>query len=389
MKNITALLITVSALTLTACTKEDAETTVAPLSLNSSQIIVEKYETDDKAWHKLQDELREQAKTREEYTALKNEKLGDHPDINPALEASLNIAEQSPESADGFAALKFIAEQTRGMDDRAQWLDKAFPYLTAHHLTKPEMLDLQYKLTRSYYNDATGFEAFMQALATQNPDPIIQANTWYNLASIQYKYLNGPSVSDTQRTKNTASTLSHLDKARNTQNYSQIDIYSPRRKARGLDPKKLSEIIDPLAFAVEYLSIGSQIPNVKMKNMSGQDDQILNYRDKIVLLDFWGTWCGPCIASIPELVDMKNQYGGDFEILSFAYDEKLSDVTEFQEDTDMPWAHWFVGKGKDTFIKDWYISAFPTYILIDKKGEIQLITNEMTSEFKIKIEELL
>ena len=388
MKNITALLLTVSALTLTACTNEQVESDDV-FSLIAEKTIVTKYETEDKAWHTLQDELREQAESREEYDALAKEKLGEHPDIEPAIKATHKIVEHNPDSDEGFAALEFLIEQTRGMDTCAKWQDKALVYLKKYHLKKPEMLDLQYKLTSAYQGDLKEYDGFMRALAENSSDPIVQANTWYSLTRAHYRFLNVPALSTELRAMKKAKTLAYVENARNVEGYSEIDIYDPRRIARKLDPKLLSKIIDPLAFAVQNLSVGSQIPNVKMKDIHGIDDQISNYRGKIVLLDFWGTWCGPCIASIPELVDMKKQYSGDFEILSFAVDEKLSDVTEFQKDTDMPWAHWFVGTGKDTFIRDWSISAFPTYMLIDKNGQIQLVTNEMTGAFKEKIEELL
>ncbi len=353
------------------------------------QSVVDLYVSQDTAWHKIEDVVSQKANNKEEYETMMAAQAGPHPDIKPALAANMKIVKQDPKSDSAFAALTFMIEQTSGAPDGAKWVSRALPYLQKYHLARPEMLDLGYKLYRAYENDIPEYEAFMQALASQHPDPNAQANMWYYLARTHYYFLNGPDLNAQEREQRKESALRYLGKIIGNKSFAKLDVYNPRDKAKGREPKKLSVKSESLIFAIKHLSIGSEIPNVEMKDLQGVDDQILNYRGKVVLIDFWATWCGPCIASIPALVDMKKSYGSDgFEILSLSVDLTVEDVLEYREDVDMPWAHWFIGR-KGKLLQDWNISAFPTYMLIDRDGNIKLITNEITDGFQDVIKELL
>ncbi len=351
--------------------------------------VIEKYKTDDKAWHKIQDKIGPDAKNKEEYDKMMAEQAGPHPDIKPALEASLQIVKADPKSDKAFKSLRMMIEQTRGMAEGAAWVGKALPYLQEYHSDRPEMLSIGYDLYRANNNDIPGYTDFMDTLASKSADANVSANIYFLLARTEYSIQNSPSMTAKQRGEKKASALGYLENIQNNPKFADVEYYNPRGKSRGRPAIPLAKKAANLLFAVQNMSIGATVPNVQHVNLADAKDQIENYRGKVLLIDFWATWCGPCVRSIPHLVDLKKKYDADkFEVLSISVDDEIQDVKDFQEDTDMPWAHWFTGP-KHEMVNQWNIAAFPTYILVDKEGVIQLITNGISPTFEKKMDALV
>lgn len=97
-------------------------------------------------------------------------------------------------------------------------------------------------------------------------------------------------------------------------------------------------------------------------------------RGKYVLIDFWGTWCQPCIASIPDLKKMRDAFStNDLEIISLAADNNLEKVKAFVKQRSMNWIHLqqaLNSKELDDLTILFNVNTFPTTILIDKNGLI-------------------
>lgn len=97
-------------------------------------------------------------------------------------------------------------------------------------------------------------------------------------------------------------------------------------------------------------------------------------KGKYVLIDFWGTWCGPCIASIPDIKKIRDTFSeNDLEIISVAADNNLEKVKMFIKERGMNWTHLQqekISKNKEDLTSIFNVFAFPTTILIDEKGLI-------------------
>ena len=65
-----------------------------------------------------------------------------------------------------------------------------------------------------------------------------------------------------------------------------------------------------------------------MKDLEGKDVSLAGYKGKVVLLNFWATWCGPCRAEIPGLIDLQNKYKEQLQIIGMDIDDSLLNVSE-------------------------------------------------------------
>ena len=127
--------------------------------------------------------------------------------------------------------------------------------------------------------------------------------------------------------------------------------------------------------------VGAVAPDFEYKTIKGKVGKLSELRGNYVLLDFWGTWCGPCVGEIPNLKKAYASYHKEgFEILSISNDnfdeQKLeSYVTE----KEMSWNH--VLEGQSGLIQKTYkIMSYPSLFLIDPDGKVVNISQDLRGE---------
>jgi thiol-disulfide isomerase/thioredoxin len=111
-------------------------------------------------------------------------------------------------------------------------------------------------------------------------------------------------------------------------------------------------------------------PAWTLTDMNGQTLRLSDFAGKVVMLDFWATWCGPCVSEIPDLIAMQNEYGPDgFVIIGVSTDQNgFADVTPFVAANGVNYIStlWTAQIERDYGP----ISAIPTTFVIDRQGMI-------------------
>lgn len=108
-----------------------------------------------------------------------------------------------------------------------------------------------------------------------------------------------------------------------------------------------------------------------LKDLEGNDIQLSKLNGKVVMLDFWGTWCGPCVQELPHLVKLYEKYKDNPDVVFFGIDinEKPPVIKKFMEEKKYSF-NVLIGESASVQ-KDYDVTAVPTKFLIDRQGRVQ------------------
>ena len=113
--------------------------------------------------------------------------------------------------------------------------------------------------------------------------------------------------------------------------------------------------------------------DLKFQAVDGAQIDLAKLRGKVVLVEFWATWCGPCRMEVPNVVATYNQlHKHGFEIVGVSLDQNKDQLVNFTKQVGMTWPQYFDGKGWGNEVSSRYgINSIPTSWLVDKKGRVR------------------
>jgi thiol-disulfide isomerase/thioredoxin len=109
-------------------------------------------------------------------------------------------------------------------------------------------------------------------------------------------------------------------------------------------------------------------PDFKLTSLDGKPITLAALQGKVVLLNFWATWCGPCRAEIPDLVALQERYKGRLQIIGLNVDDEEADIQQYVQETGINYP--VAMTSNDVRIQFGGIPALPTSFVLDTEGRV-------------------
>ena len=157
------------------------------------------------------------------------------------------------------------------------------------------------------------------------------------------------------------------------------------------DYKTYGEVATHGLYELKNLNVGDVAPEISGEDLDGVAFNLSDYRGKVVLLDFWGHWCPPCRRMYPHERKFVQELSGlPFALIGVNSDRDIETAREAVLDDPLPWRNFWNGPlGRSGPIsKQWNISAWPTFYLIDGKGVIRY-KGVLGDDIRVAIETLM
>jgi peroxiredoxin len=138
-------------------------------------------------------------------------------------------------------------------------------------------------------------------------------------------------------------------------------------------------VLDGPRFAVRALSIGKTAPDVSGKDLDGNEFHLSDYRGKVVVLTFWGQWCGICRTEFPyERLLLELHKNWPFAIVGVNSDRSLDIAKQAVSDNRLAYRSWWDGCDVDDptggpIASAWQVTGWPTVYVLDTHGVIQYV----------------
>jgi thiol-disulfide isomerase/thioredoxin len=126
-----------------------------------------------------------------------------------------------------------------------------------------------------------------------------------------------------------------------------------------------------LEGVVRRLTVVGKEMEVEGTLVTGEEFDWSKYRGKVVLVDFWATWCGPCVGEVPNMIENYRLYHDKgFEIVGISLDRSRDALEKFIEDREIPWTILYSDDGPSPTVDYYGVLGIPTMMLVDTEGKV-------------------
>jgi thiol-disulfide isomerase/thioredoxin len=146
-----------------------------------------------------------------------------------------------------------------------------------------------------------------------------------------------------------------------------------RIEARLADKKTLGQVAEARLDEVFNLAVGKPAPEIDGEDVEGKPLKLSNYKGKVVMLVFWGSWCGPCMAQVPRERELAEQYRTrPFTVLGVDCGDTRELAHMTMEKAKITWPNWYDGERTGGRIASLYhVRGYPSIFLLDAEGIIR------------------
>ena len=123
--------------------------------------------------------------------------------------------------------------------------------------------------------------------------------------------------------------------------------------------------------AAGTLAVGRDAPlQFTLKDTNGVDVQLASFKGKVILINFWATWCGPCRVEIPSLIELQNTYRDDLVVLGIDVLDEFSRVGVFAKELNVNYPMLDANKRTDVEEAFGPMWGLPTTVIVDREGKV-------------------
>lgn len=138
------------------------------------------------------------------------------------------------------------------------------------------------------------------------------------------------------------------------------------------DDKTLGKLAEAQLYEVKYLQPGKVAPDIEGTEVNGKRMKLSDFRGKVVMLVFWGSWCGPCMAEVPHERKLMDTYvRRPFTVVGVNSGDSQIKAATTIKNQKMTWPS-FLDGAEGPIVERWNVSAFPTVYVLDAKGVIRV-----------------
>lgn len=116
---------------------------------------------------------------------------------------------------------------------------------------------------------------------------------------------------------------------------------------------------------------GGQFPSISGRTITDEAFELSSYKGKYLLIDFWGSWCKPCLEEMPELIETSKKHQANLNLLGIACKDNKESLRKAVEKHSISWPQLLEGpKREEKYAQRFGIRDYPTKILLDREGKV-------------------
>ena len=357
--------------------------TVLVESIGPDWNVIRDYAEALNSWQSQEQAIRE-ANVDAEDEAGRLQKLGEAPKPHQALIAAMCILDAEGAHGKTREAAEFLLD-TPARGGAAKALRGA--QTLAAHFPDYDQWPLRLKQVNSFSNIHAPAREFIVGLADTLEDPLARATARYFAASYLIQSANHPHLSADERIA-LQERVEALAAGLSAGIENEAFVLT-KQGTDGIDiPMTFADAEAELIYSLDSTMVGSVVSDVTGRRVDGTRDSLADYAGRVVLVDFWATWCGPCKDAFPKLRTMVEEFPEDrFQIIGVSVDDELDTVLNYLANEPLQWVVWHVGS-ESALVRRWRVTGFPTYVLIGPEGTIlSKHPGAFNPEFRAEIEQ--